>query len=132
VAKSAPTAALGTHLQTKANLGGRLTSRVLLLPPADGERPGLLDRIEVLIELKVGLAVVIHQAVSPWLVAAAHRQGGGHRFRAQLGGGWIGLGDGEDHHWGLQGLLPALRSSAQSLRAYARLSSRRDFSSGIS
>jgi hypothetical protein len=41
------------------------------------------------------------------------------------------LGDGEDHHWGLQGLLPALRFSAQSLRAYARLSSRRDFSSGI-
>jgi Tfp pilus assembly protein PilN len=35
----------------------------------------------------VGLAVVIHQAVSPWLVAVAHRQGGGHRIWVQLGGG---------------------------------------------
>jgi hypothetical protein len=53
---------------------------LLLLPPADGERPGLLDRVEMLIELKVGLAVVIHQAITPWLVAAAHRQGGVKRF----------------------------------------------------
>jgi hypothetical protein len=28
----------------------------------------------------VGLAVVIHQAITPWLVATADRQGGGHRF----------------------------------------------------
>jgi hypothetical protein len=42
------------------------------------------------------------------------------------------LGDGEDHHWGLQGAQPAWRFSAQSLRASARLSSRRDFSNGIS
>ena len=80
VAKGAPAAALGAHLQTQANLGGRFASGLLLLPPADRERPGLLDRVEVLIELKVGLAVVIHQAITPWLVAAAHRQGGVHRF----------------------------------------------------
>lgn len=80
MAQGAPAAAFGAHLQTKPNLGVWCASGLLLLPPTDGKRPGLLDRIEVLIELKVGLAVVIHQAVSPWLVAAAHRQGGGHWF----------------------------------------------------
>ena len=80
LAKGAPAAALGAHLQTKPNLGGRFASGLLLMPPADRERPGLLDRVEVLIELKVGLAVVIHQAITPWLVATADRQGGGHRF----------------------------------------------------
>ena len=69
-------AALGTHLQPKADLGSRFACRLLLLLPVGGERPGLLVRIEVLIDLKVALAVVIHQAVSPWLVAAGHRQGG--------------------------------------------------------
>ena len=37
----------------------------LLLPPAGragGERPGLVDRVEMLIELTVGLAVVFHQS----------------------------------------------------------------------
>jgi hypothetical protein len=51
----APAAAHGADLQTKPNLSGRFASGLLLLPPADGERPGLLDRVEVLIELKVGL-----------------------------------------------------------------------------
>lgn len=84
MAQGAPAAALGAHLQSKADLGSSLACRLLLLPPLGGERPGLLDRIEVLIKLKVGFAVVIHQAVSPWLVAAAHRQSVGHRF-------WISL-----------------------------------------
>ena len=80
LAKGAPAAALGAHLQTKPSLGGRFASGLLLMPPADRERPVLLDRVEVLIERKVGLAVVIHQAITPWLVATADRQGGGHRF----------------------------------------------------
>ena len=79
VAKGAPAAALGAHLQAKANLRVWIVSGSPLLPPAGGKRPGLLDRIEVLIELKVGLAVLIHEAVTPWL-AAAHRGRGGHRF----------------------------------------------------
>jgi hypothetical protein len=70
VAKGAPPAALGAHLKAKANLSALIVSGLPLLPPAGGERPGLLDRFEVLIELKVGLAVVIHQAITPWLAAA--------------------------------------------------------------
>ncbi len=80
MAQGAPAAALGAHLQAKANEGGRFATGLSLLPPVGGERPGLLDRLEVLIELEVGLAVVIHQAITPWLVAVADRQGGGHRF----------------------------------------------------
>ena len=38
------------------------------------QRRGFLDRFEVLIELKVGVAVLIHQAITPWLVAAADRR----------------------------------------------------------
>jgi hypothetical protein len=55
VAQGAPAAALGAHLQPKADLGSRFACRLLLLPPVGGERPGLLDRIEVLIKLKVGV-----------------------------------------------------------------------------
>jgi len=80
LANAAPAVALGAHLQTKPHLDVWCASGLLLLPPADGEGPRLLDRVEVLIERKVGLAVVIHQAISPWLVATADRQGGGHRF----------------------------------------------------
>jgi hypothetical protein len=38
------------------------------------QRRGFPDRFEVLIELKVGVAVLIHQAITPWLVAAADRR----------------------------------------------------------
>jgi len=61
-------------------LSSRIAGGLSLLPPVGGEGPGLLDRLEVLIELKVRLAVVIHQAITPWLVAAADRQEGGHQF----------------------------------------------------
>ncbi|MCT0232118.1 hypothetical protein [Synechococcus sp. CS-1327] len=54
VAKGAPAAALGAYLQSKANLRRRYASGLLLLPPVGSEAPGLLNRIEVLIKLKVG------------------------------------------------------------------------------
>ena len=38
------------------------------------QRAGFPDRFEVLNELKVGVAVLIHQAITPWLVAAADRR----------------------------------------------------------
>ncbi len=91
VTKGAPSTALGAHFQAKANQGGRFASGLSLLPPGCGERPGLLDRLEVLIELEVGLAVVIHQAITPRLVAAAHRQGGPSVQELSLAR-WIGLG----------------------------------------
>lgn len=50
----APAAAHGADLQTKSNLRGRFASGLLLLPPADGERPDLLDQVKVLIELTMG------------------------------------------------------------------------------
>lgn len=86
----------------------------------------------MLIELKVWRAVVIHQAITPWLVAAAHRQGGAIGSRAQLVWQGIGLGCGGHHHWGLQGAQPALRFSPQNFRASARLNSCLRFSKGIS
>jgi hypothetical protein len=39
--------------------------RVAADDPVGGKRPGLLDRIEVLIKLKVGLAVLLHEALTP-------------------------------------------------------------------
>ena len=58
-------AALGAHLQAAADRSIRIAIRLLLLPPANGKRPGLLDRCEVLIQFSVGLAVLNHQAVPP-------------------------------------------------------------------
>jgi hypothetical protein len=69
---NATAASHGAYIQTKSNLSGRFASGLLLLPPADGERPGLLDRVEVLIELTVGwpplgaaseVLVMSHQAL---------------------------------------------------------------------
>jgi hypothetical protein len=81
--------------------GEGCASGLLPLPPADGERPSRLDRIDVLIERKVGLAALIHEAITPWLVMAAHRQGGGHWRSPGIElslAGWIGLGLFGDHH----------------------------------
>jgi hypothetical protein len=47
----APAPALGADLQTKPNLSGRFANG-LLLSPADGKRSGLLDRVEMLIEVR--------------------------------------------------------------------------------
>ena len=79
VAKVAPPTALGADLKAEANLSALIVSGSPRPPPVDRKRPGLLDRIEVLIELKVGLAVMIYQAVTPWL-AAVHRGRGCYWF----------------------------------------------------
>ncbi|MCT0204907.1 hypothetical protein KQ302_07315, partial [Synechococcus sp. CS-602] len=65
-AKGAPAAALGAHLQAKANLSSRIAGGLSLLPPVGGEGPGLLDRIEVLIKLKVELALVRGDRFGRW------------------------------------------------------------------
>ena len=36
-------------------MGGRFASGLVLLPPGEGERPGLLNRVEILIKLEEGL-----------------------------------------------------------------------------
>lgn len=39
--------------------------RIVLLLPADGERPGLIDRVDMTIKLSVEFAEWIHQVITP-------------------------------------------------------------------